>query len=575
MNTFKGLWHIVRPYKKTLFLVIVITGIITGINLCFPLVIRAIIDKVITKKQWSSLFIFISFLILIRIFSSILLIFNSYILSKTSQKILFKGRLSVYSHVIKHLSHDTFRKLPAGAMANRIMGDMAVLSVLLAVIRQLIISLILFIFSLFIMIYLNWSLTLIVIVISILYFLNYKFFAKRIKANFRSLREVMDKIADTIQERIGGIQKVKIFNKEQHEIQEFTAGNRKQLNFSMKGIIFQSFFSSIAQVITGLGNAVIFFLGCYLVLKSKMTYGDVTAFCAYAQIMLNPALQITYALTFLQRAYISSERLQELLDIPPQVKENPNAKIVQFKKGDIEFKDVYFQYEKDVEVLKKINLYIPHNKITALVGHTGCGKTTLVNLILRHYDVNRGQILIDRTDIRDIKLNTLRRQIALVLQDTILLPGTILENITYGVSNVSREEIENAAKAAEIHNIISSLPQGYKTIIGPEGLKLSEGQNQRLAIARALMINPKILILDEATSFQDSESEHLIQKAIKQLVKNITCIVIAHRLTTVEKADNIVVIDRGEIKEQGSHQELIDKNGFYNKLHSLRFFKNE
>jgi subfamily B ATP-binding cassette protein MsbA len=415
---------------------------------------------------------------------------------------------------------------------------------------------------------LSWKLSAVLLGILPLYLLNYKFFMRKIRRTNISYRFEMDQITNTLQERISGTQLVRAFVKERAETQQFLAGTRRSLNYAMRGVIYSASFSTASRIINGIGSSVLFCLGCYLVIRGEMTYGAVTAFMAYAQRLFGPALRFTEISNLIQQTLVSADRIFEVLDAEPEIKEVKGAKDLLPIKGHVKFENVTFAYTPGEPVLKEINLEIQPGTTVALVGHTGCGKTTIGNLLLRLYDPQSGQILIDSRNIAEVSLKSLRGQIGVVLQDTVLFNTTIKENIKYGKRNATDQEVIEAAKTAEIHDFIMSKKEGYETLIGEGGTKLSVGQKQRIAIARAIITNPGILIMDEATSSLDSESEALIQKALRKVLANRTSFVIAHRLSTIVNADLIIVMDKGRIIETGTHRELLKKkDGFYRQLH--------
>jgi ATP-binding cassette subfamily B protein len=331
-------------------------------------------------------------------------------------------------------------------------------------------------------------------------------------------------------------------------------------------------FSSIGGIISGVGTAVTLCFGTWNVLQNRMTVGEMMAFCAWAGYLYSPTARLTEIANTLQQAGISMLRIFEIFDTAPEVKESMHAIELPKIKGQVRFDQVSFEYLKGQKVLEDINLDIHPGTIVALVGQTGCGKTTITSLLLRFYDVTKGKITIDGYNIRDITLNSLHNQIGVVLQDPVLFNETIKENIRYGETQATDEQVVKSATIAEIHHFISGLPEQYATKLGEEGVKLSVGEKQRLAIARAVVGEPAILILDEATSSLDSESESLIQKALTNVMKGKTCFIIAHRLSTIVKADLIIVMDKGKIVELGNHRELVNKpNGYYAALYRRQF----
>jgi subfamily B ATP-binding cassette protein MsbA len=325
-------------------------------------------------------------------------------------------------------------------------------------------------------------------------------------------------------------------------------------------------------MLQGLKNTFLFALGCYLVVKREITYGDVTAFMSYSFRVFQPAVNFTEIANQLERTMVSASRIFEVMDQAPEVQDRPGAVPLPPIVGHVRFEDVCFEYLPGKPVLRGINLEAPPGATVALVGHTGCGKTTLTSLLLRFYDVKSGRITVDGHDVRDVKVRSLRKQIGQVLQDSVVFNTTLRDNIRFGKPDATDAEIIEAAKIAEIHDFIVRTPEGYDTVLGERGVKLSVGEKQRLAIARAVITDPGILVLDEATASLDSNSEALIQKALQRVLQNRTSFVIAHRLSTIVNADLIVVMDAGEVLETGRHFELLSRPGsFYKHLYEQQY----
>jgi len=340
------------------------------------------------------------------------------------------------------------------------------------------------------------------------------------------------------------------------------------MDLAVQSAVFSTAFSNTSRLINGLTNTTVYCLACYFVLRGEMTYGAVTAFMTYAQRIFEPALRFTDIADQVERMTVSVERIFEMLREVPKVTDAPDAVVLPPVRGEVRFEGVGFEYVPGEPVLQDINLIVPAGTSVALVGRTGCGKTTLTSLLLRFYDTTCGRITIDGYDVRDVTLRSLRRQIGQVLQDSVLFNTTIRENLQYGRRDATDEEISEAAKIAEIHDFIVSRPQGYETLIGEEGINPSVGEKQRIAIARAILSDPRILILDEATSSLDSEAEALIQRALENAMRGRTSFIIAHRLSTIVNADMIVVMDKGRIVETGTHAELLERErGVYRKLY--------
>lgn len=382
----------------------------------------------------------------------------------------------------------------------------------------------------------------------------------------------MDLVSVGLQERLSGVQVVKAYGKERRENRAFATETRDTLDQAMETATYRAGYESGVWAVSGIRNTLVFCLGCYFVIEGEMTYGAVMAFLSYAMRVFQPVLNLTQEALRFEQMMISVDRIFEVLDHDIDVKDKPDAVELERIKGRVEFRDVWFEYEEGEPVIKGVNLEVEVGETVALVGHTGCGKTTLTSLLMRYFDVTDGGIAIDGHDLRDMKVGPMRKQIGQVLQESVMFNSSIRENLTYGNSDSTEAEIIAAARVGEIHEFIVRTADGYDTLIGDEGIKLSVGEKQRLSIARAVLTDPSILILDEATSSLDSLSEALIQKAMANVLKGRTSFVIAHRLSTIVNADKIVVMDKGEICEVGRHEELIAKpDGRYRELYEQQF----
>jgi subfamily B ATP-binding cassette protein MsbA len=406
-----------------------------------------------------------------------------------------------------------------------------------------------------------------------MHWLNYHFFVKRIRHKTRRIRRKWDQIYNQTYERLSGTKLVQTFTKEEIEAEEFVTETTETMGLQMENVALSTSFGGLSGLINGIGHTTIFCLGCYYVIQGEMTYGTVVAFMAYVGRVLTPVLQFTNMSNQIEQTLVSADRIFEILDTEPEIRDAEDAVVLPPIKGDVKFEHVCFEYESGKPVLKDVSLEVPEGTTVALVGHTGCGKTTLTGLLLRFYDMQSGRITIDGRDISEVTVRSLRNQIGQVLQDSVLFSeSTVRDNLAYGVKEPTNEQIIEAAKVGEIHDFIRSKPEAYEEWIGGKGLKLSVGEKQRMCIARAVVTDPGILILDEATSSLDSQSEALIQKALENVMKNRTSFVIAHRLSTIVNADMIVVMDEGEIVEKGTHQELLqNEDGHYRQLYEQQY----
>ena len=401
--------------------------------------------------------------------------------------------------------------------------------------------------------------------------LNYKLFIRHIRPISEELREKWDALLGMLQEKLGGINVVKAFVREDYETEKFMRTVMDNFTLGMKQMKMNRRLQGVAQVIRGIGTGLVLWYGGALILHRYMHIGELIAFNALVAQLYDPAVRIVDFNVQVQWTGAAIERVFETLDTRPEIVDAPNAVTIKQMAGAVEFQDVSFGYDPKYPVLHDIDLKVNPGEIIAIVGPSGAGKTTLVNLIARFYDVNRGRILVDGVDLRQVRLESVRRQIGIVSQESLLFSVTLRENIKYGKPGSTDLQILQAAKNADMHNFIMNLPHNYDTKIGEDGIKLSVGQKQRMSIARATLTDPKILILDDATSALDSKTEANVQAALERLMKGRTCFVIAHRLSTIMNADRIVVMELGRIVDVGTHEELVARPGVYQKLYNEQY----
>ena len=570
MTDYARLLHYVVPYwrRGVAAIIAMILGALT--TLAVPWIIRNIIDEVLAAKNlvalnWIALGILVLFF-LRGVFSYL----QGYLMSYIANRVIIDIRNEVYARV-QRLSLRFFDTRKTGSLMSRLTNDIGALQTAIVdnfvnIVKESVIL----IGSLVGMVILHWRLTLLCIIIVPLVSSTIKYFGRKLKKSGHMMQERIADVTSHLQETIGGIRVVKSFFREDYEIARFRQINQASFGAAMKAARQSSQLSPVVEFIAAIAVTAIIWYGGWSVIDGELTAGELIAFLIYAINLANPVRRLSALYGDIQRSMAAGERVFALLDEVPDIREKDNAIALPVLRGDVVFDAVHFRYEPSKEALSGISFHAEPGKKIALVGPSGSGKSTIANLIPRFYDVTAGAIRIDGHDVRDVTLASLREQIGIVPQDTALFNTTIEENIRYGRLDATDEEVAAAVRAANAEEFVRQLPQGLQTSIGDRGLVLSGGQRQRIAIARALLKDPRILILDEATSALDTESEQLVQAALERLMVGRTAFIIAHRLTTIQDADHILVIDRGRIVESGTHQSLLALHGMYYNLYTLR-----
>jgi ATP-binding cassette, subfamily B, bacterial MsbA len=559
----------IRPYYPYVLASLGITILLTLLGLLPPLVMRSLIDDVLTSGSWQLLIPLMAAHVSIPVMQGLISFGNTLVITYTGRRLVYDVRTDMYRHLMR-LSMRFHGEMSSGAIMARLMGDVnAVQGLVTGQTITLATDVVVFVFAAIVTFTLNWKMALMVWAVIPLYVFNYRYFVRRIRRANIAYYRTMDRIAGNLQERLSGTHRVRSFAKEQDETEDFLADTQAGLAHAMTGTVQSVTFSTASSLIYGVGSTMLYMVGVWYALRGEMTYGSVTAFMGYTGMLFGPMLRFTQLANQFEQVMVSVDRILEIMRAEPDIVEKPDAYDLPEVKGRIEVDHLCFEYNEGEPVLNDVDIDIPAGTMVALVGHTGCGKTTITSLVMRLWDVTSGAIRIDGHDIRDVTLDSLRRQIGVVLQDPVLFNGNIADNVRYGVPDATDEQIEAACKAAEIDSLFRDLPDGYQTTLGGEsGVKLSVGERQRLAIARAIIMNPGILILDEATSSLDSESERLIQKALEGVMHDRTSLVVAHRLSTIVEADIIIVMEAGKIMEMGSHTELVRAGGHYADLYN-------
>ena len=425
--------------------------------------------------------------------------------------------------------------------------------------------------SLVFMFYLDWKLSLLTLIIVPVVLGLTNIFGKKLRSAGHEVQGRTADITAFLQEVISGVRVIRSFARETYEFKRFEQENQNNFDAAMKATKLTAVMGPMVEFAAAIAVVIILWYGGYSVVQGYITAGSLIAFLIYAINLSNPVKRLTQVYGNLQKAMAAGDRVIDILETEPHVKESVTAKALTNVQGDVEFDNVQFAYDEDNLALKGVNLTVKQGQTVAIVGPSGAGKSTIANLLPRFYDVTGGAIRIDGVDVRDVTFTSLRENIGLVPQDTMLFNASVRENILYGRLDATEQEIIDAAKAANAFEFIEKLPNGFDTIVGERGNSLSGGQRQRIAIARAILKNPSILILDEATSALDTESEKIVQEALERLMKNRTALVIAHRLSTIKHADHIVVLQQGCVVEEGTHDELLALNGLYSHLYSVQF----
>ncbi len=536
--------------------------------------VKPVLDDVFFKKDLTMLKLIPLAIVGIFLLKGVFDYGQAYLMSHVGQRIIADLREKIYNH-LQSLSLSFFTRNPTGVLMSRITNDVsmvqgAVTDAVTGLLKDLftIIGLVGVVF------YRDWRLAIIALVVFPLAVYPIVKFGRKLRSYSSRSQTTMGDISTILLETISGNRIVKAFNMEEYEQKRFARENRKLFSIQMKSVRVRAVSHPLMEVLGGLGIACIVFYGGYNVIKGVATPGTFFSFLAALLMLYEPVKRLSGFNNTVQQGLAAASRIFEVLDTAPEIRNKPGAKILTSVSKGIEYRNVSFKYDED-RVLKSINLQVKVGEMIAFVGASGGGKTTLVNLLPRFYDVSSGEVLIDGQDIRNVSQESLRSMIGIVTQQTILFNDTVRNNIAYGKISEPFGGIVKAAEAAYAHGFIQNLPNGYDTVIGEQGVKLSGGERQRLSIARALLKNAPILILDEATSSLDSESEIEVQKALEYLMQGRTTLVIAHRLSTIRKANRIVVIANGTVVEEGTHEELLEKEGEYRKLYLLQFIDSD
>ena len=563
----------IKPYRRKFYFVIVLTFFLGFLSPYRVYLTQIILDKYVAVGNYQMMLYFIIILIGLLIFQSVIQYVHTYISGRIGQYVIRDIRIKLYEHIIG-LRLKFFDKTPIGRLVTRTISDVETLAdVFSEGLAAMMGDLLQIVFILFFMFWTDWRLSLVSLSTIPLMFIATYVFKEKIKVAFNDVRNAVSNLNSFVQEHLTGMNIVQIFGSEKREFEKFKEINRDHLDSNLKSVLYYSVYFPVAEIIAAMGIGLLMWYGAKSVLnveQTGITIGTLTAFIMYIQMFFRPIRMIADRYNTLQMGIVSSSRIINLLDSKEHVMDNGTHR-PEALKGEVTFERVWFAYNDAEYVLKDINLEIKSGETIALVGATGAGKSSIINLLNRFYDINRGSIKIDGVDIKEFDLHALRKNIGVVLQDVFLFSDTIRNNITLGNQEVTDAMIMHAADLVGAQKFIDRLPGKLDYNVMERGATLSVGQRQLLSFIRAMVYDPKILILDEATSSVDSETEEMIQEAIGKMMSHRTSIVIAHRLSTIQKANKIIVLDKGAIQEIGRHEDLLGLEGFYAQLHKMQY----
>jgi ATP-binding cassette subfamily B protein len=569
----KRLIQFVMPYKWQFLFLIFLTTLSAALVPLRPYLIQYTIDNNVANNDYPGLVDMILILVGLLFFQAIVQYIHTYLSGWIGQYIVKDLRLRLYEHLLK-LKLKFYDNTPIGRLVTRVISDIETLNEVFSQgLASIVGDLLQLFFIVGFMFYANWKLALVCLTTLPILIVATYIFKEKIKVTFNAVRNAVANLNSFVQEHVSGMAIVQIFNSEKSEYEKFKKINEEHKKANIRSILYYSIYFPVADIVSAAGIALLIWYGASASLKpgeTGITLGMLMAFIMYIQMFFRPIRQLADRFNTLQLGVVSTSRILKLLDNDDQTPDKGNLEPEQIN-GAVEFRNVWFAYVGENYVLKDISIKVKPGETIALVGATGAGKSSIINLLTRLYPINKGEILVDNHNVEDYNLNFIRRRIGIVLQDVFLFSDTILNNITLGNQEISREQVWEAAEIVGAKDFISQMPGGLDYNVLERGGGLSVGQRQLISFVRAMVYNPAILVLDEATSSVDSETEELIQNAIKRMMYGRTSIVIAHRLSTIKNVNKILVVDKGEIKESGTHESLLAKGGYYTQLHNMQY----